>query len=149
MCFPDAFLFNPTSSELADVLTLPPPPPLDSPSNSQDAYISTPAQADGVATLSTTVRPLGQSHYCSVRHCWNVISDGYPFKMCIPCHNHHRGYATKRHSKSKCRCEIMAQELQHMCAEEDSRRAKQGLPVSDIHYMVDAPPHLDAFSAYW
>ena len=142
----DPFLFNPTSSELAGTLTL---PPLDSPNNLQDAYISTPAQADGVATSSTTVRSLGQSCYCSVRHCWNVICDDYPFKMCIPCRNCHRGYATKRHSKSKCGREIAAQELQRMRAEEDSRRAQQGLPVSDIHYMVDALPHSDAFSAYW
>ena len=136
----DPFLFNPTSSELAGALTL---PPLDSPNNSQDAYISTPAQADGVATSSTTVRSLGQSRYCSVRHCQNVIRDDYPFKMCIPCRNCHRGYATKRRSKSKRGHEIAAQELQRMHAEEDSRRAQQGLPVSDIHYMVDA------FSAYW
>jgi hypothetical protein len=26
-------------------------------------------------------------------------------------------------------------------AEEDSRRAQQGLPVSNFIYMVDAPPH--------
>ena len=61
--------------------------PLNSPNNSQDAYISTPAQADGVATSSTTVRSLGQSRYCSVRHCRNVIRDDYPFKMCILCRN--------------------------------------------------------------
>jgi hypothetical protein len=141
----DPRLFNPTSSELAGALTL---PPLDSPSDSQNAYISPPVQADDVATSSTTVRSSGQSRYCSVKGCRNVIGGDYLYKMCVPCRNRYRGYGMTKRSKSKRGREIAAQELQRRRAEEDTRRAQQGLPVSDFLWL-DAPPHSSVLSAYW
>ena len=129
----DPRLFNPTSSELAGALTL---PPLDSPNDEQDEYISTPVQADNVATSSTTVRSSGQSRYCSVKGCRTVIGGDYLYKMCVPCRNRYRGYGMTKRSKSKRGREIAAQELRRRRAEEDTRRAQQGLPVSDfIWYM--------------
>jgi hypothetical protein len=125
----DPRLFNPTSSELAGALTL---PPLDPESDSQDAYVPTPVEADDVATSSTTVRSSGQSRYCSVKGCRNVIGGDYLFKMCVPCRNRYRGYGMTKRSKSKRGREIAAQELQRVRTEEDTRRAQQGLPVSDF-----------------
>jgi hypothetical protein len=125
----DPRLFNPTSSELAGALTL---PPLDPSCDLQDAYISTPAQADDVATSSTTVRSSGQSRYCSVKGCRNVIGGDYLFKMCVPCRNRYRGYGMTKRSKSKRGREIAARELRRVRAEEDLRRSQQGMPVSDF-----------------
>ncbi len=126
----DPRLFNPTSSELAGALTL---PPLDPSNDSEDAYNPTTEQTDGIATSSsTTARPSGQSRYCSVKGCRNVIGGDYLFKMCVPCRNRYRGYGMTKRSKSKRGREIAAQELRRMRAEEDSRRAQQGLPVSDF-----------------
>jgi hypothetical protein len=131
----DPRLFNPTSSELAGALTL---PPLDPSDDSQDANdedaTPAPAQADGVATSSpsTTARSLGQSRYCSVKGCRNVIGGDYLFKMCVPCRNRYRGYGMTKRSKSRRGREVAAQELQRVRAQEDTRRAQQGLPVSDF-----------------
>ena len=123
----DPRLFNPTSSELAGALTL---PPLDLPNDTQDANEASPAQADGVTT--TTARTSGQSRYCSVKGCRNVIGGDYLFKMCVPCRNRYRGYGMTKRSKSKRGREIASQELRRVRAEEDTRRAQQGLPVSDF-----------------
>ena len=125
----DPRLFNPTSSELAGALTL---PPLDTPGDLQDSFISTPAPADDIATSSTTIRSSAQSRYCSVKGCRNVIAGDYLFKMCVPCRNRYRGYGMTKRSKSKRGREIAVQELRRVRAEEDSRRAKQGMPVSDF-----------------
>jgi hypothetical protein len=133
----DPRLFNPTSSELAGALTL---PPLDPSNDSQDANDDTtparadsPAQADSVATSpSTTPRFSGQSRYCSVKGCRNVIGSDYLFKMCVPCRNRYRGYGMTKRSKSKRGRELAAEELRRVRAEEDTRRAQQGLPVSDF-----------------
>jgi hypothetical protein len=124
----DPLLFNSTSSELAGALTL---PPLDSSSNSQDAYISTSTQADGAVAASSTGRSAGQSRYCSVKGCRTVIGGDYLFKMCVPCRNRYRSYGMTKRSKSKRGREIAAQELERVRAEEDARRTQQGLPVSD------------------
>ena len=62
-------LFNPTSSELAGALTSPP----SIHQATQEAFISTPAPADDIATSSTMVRSSGQSCYCSIKGCRNVI----------------------------------------------------------------------------
>jgi hypothetical protein len=131
----DARLFNSTSSELAGALTLPSLDP--SSSNSQDTndLDATSAQADDVATSSsTTPRSLGQSQsrYCSVKGCRNVIGGDYLFKMCVPCRNRYRGYGMTKRSKSRRGREVAAQELRRVREEEDTRRAKQGLPVSDF-----------------
>jgi hypothetical protein len=124
----DPRLFNPTSSELAGALTL---PPLDPSNDSQDAYISTPAQADAAVASSSSGRSTGQSRYCSVKGCRSVIGGDYLFKMCVPCRNRYRGYGMTKRSKSKRGREIAAQELQRVRTEEDIRRAREGLPVSD------------------
>jgi len=130
----DPRLFNPTSSELAGALTL---PPLDPSNDSEDANddvtpVATPAQADDVATPPpTTARSSGQSRYCSVKGCRNVIGGDYLFKMCVSCRNRYRGYGMTKRSKSKRGREVAAQELRRVRAEEDTRRTRQGLPVSD------------------
>ena len=132
----DPRLFNPTSSELAGALTL---PPLDPSNDSQDAQdvnddeTPAPEQADGVAASpSTTARSSGQSRYCSVKGCRNVIGGDYLFKMCVSCRNRYRGYGMTKRSKSKRGREVAAQELRRVRAEEDTRRAQQGLPVSNF-----------------
>ena len=136
----DPLLFNPTSSELAGALTL---PPLDSSSNSHDPYISTSTPADGVATASSASRSAGQSRYCSVKGCRTVIGGDYLFKMCVPCRNRYRSYGMTKRSKCKRGREIAAQELERVRAEEDARRAQQGLPVRDLvwwkHRRLDTP----------
>jgi hypothetical protein len=124
----DPRLFNPTSSELAGALTL---PPLDSSSDLQDACNPTPAQVDAVVSSPSAGRSTGQSRYCSVKGCRTVIGGDYLFKMCVPCRNRYRGYGMTKRSKSKRGREVAAQELQRMRTEEDVRRAQQGLPVSD------------------
>lgn len=132
----DPRLFNPTSSELAGALTLPPLDP--SPSNdTQDVNddatpTPTPTQRadDDVATPPpTTTRSSGQSRYCSVKGCRNVIGGDYLFKMCVSCRNRYRGYGLTKRSKSKRGREVAAQELRRVRAEEDVRRAQQGLPL--------------------
>ena len=131
----DPRLFNPTSSELAGALTLPPLDPSndDSQDANDDANDATPAQAHGVATSSpTTPRSSGQSRYCSVKGCRNVIGGDYLFKMCVPCRNRYRGYGMTKRYKSKRGREVATQELRRVRAEEDTRRAQQGLPVSDL-----------------
>jgi hypothetical protein len=124
----DPRLFNPTSSELAGALTL---PPLDSSSDMQDAYIPSPTQVDAVVTSPSAGRSTVQSRYCSVKGCRTVIGGDYLFKMCVPCRNRYRGYGMTKRSKSKRGREVAAQELQRMRTEEDVRRTRQGLPVSD------------------
>ncbi len=127
----DPRLFNPSSSELAGALTLPPLDPSNDPEDPCNEEI--PEQADDVETSpSTTARSSGQSRYCSVKGCRNVIGGDYLFKMCVPCRNRYRGYGMTKRSKSKRGREIAAQELQRVRAEEDARRAQRGLPVSDI-----------------
>ncbi|KAI0252912.1 hypothetical protein BJV78DRAFT_1281257 [Lactifluus subvellereus] len=122
----DPLLFNPTSSELAGALTL---PPLDSSSTSHDPYISTSTQADGAATTSSAGRSAGQPRYCSVKGCRTVIGGDYLFKMCVPCRNRYRSYGMTKRSKCKRGREIAAQELERVRAEEDARRTQQGLPL--------------------
>jgi len=124
----DPRLFNSASSELAGALTL---PPLDPSSDEQDAYSPPPAQDDATVTSSSAGRSTRQSRYCSVKGCRSVIGGDYLFKMCVPCRNRYRGYGMTKRSKSKRGREIAAQELQRVRAEEDVRRAQQGLPVSD------------------
>ncbi|KAI0305269.1 hypothetical protein B0F90DRAFT_1180665 [Multifurca ochricompacta] len=121
----DPRLFNPTSSELAGALTL---PPLDSSNNLQDAYVPTTSQADLIST-SPTGRSTAESRYCSVKGCRNVIGGEYLFKMCVPCRNRYRGYGMTKRSKWKRGREIAAQELDRVRAEEDARRVQQGLPL--------------------
>jgi hypothetical protein len=130
----DPRLFNPTSSELAGALTLPPLDPSNDSQDANDDATPAPEQADeGVATSpSTTTRSSGQSRYCSVKGCRNVIGGDYLFKMCVSCRNRYRGYGMTKRSKSKRGREVAAQELQRVRAEEDTRRAQQGLPVSDF-----------------
>jgi hypothetical protein len=132
----DPRLFNPTSSELAGALTLPPlDPSNDSPDapDANDDATPAPEQADGVATSpSTTARSSAQSRYCSVKGCRNVIGGDYLFKMCVSCRNRYRGYGMTKRSKSKRGREVAAQELRRVRAEEDRRRTQQGLPVSDF-----------------
>ena len=52
--------------------------------------------------------------------------------MCVYCRNRYRGYGMTNRSKSKLGREVSAQELRRVRAEEDTRRAQQGLPVSDF-----------------
>ncbi|KAH9962265.1 hypothetical protein BC827DRAFT_1199999 [Russula dissimulans] len=119
----DPRLFNPTSSELAGALTL---PPLDSSSDAQDPM---PSPVDGASPSPSSCRSPGQSRYCSVKGCRSVIGGDYLFKMCVPCRDRYRGYGMTKRSKSKRGREIAAQELKRVRAEEDVRRAQQGLPL--------------------
>jgi hypothetical protein len=129
----DPRLFNPTSSELAGALTLPPLDPSNDSQDGNDDETPAPEQTDGVATPpSTTARSSGQSRYCSVKGCRNVIGGDYLFKMCVSCRNRYRGYGMTKRSKSKRGREVAAQELRRVRGEEDTRRAQQGLPVSDF-----------------
>ncbi len=57
--------------------------------------------------------------------------------MCVPCRNRYRGYGMTKRSKWKRGREIAVQELDRIRAEEDARRAGQGLPVCSVH----PPPH--------
>jgi hypothetical protein len=124
----DPRLFNPTSSELAGALTLPPLDPLN---DSEDATPA-PAQADAVAKSSSTkARPSGL-RYCSVKGCRNIIGGDYLFKMCVPCRNRYRGYGMTKRSKSRRGREVAAEELRRVRAAEDTRRAQEGLPVSYV-----------------
>lgn len=137
----DPRLFNPTSSELAGALTL---PPLDSLSESQDPSIPTPVQDDDeVESPPSAGRSAQQPRYCSVKGCRTVIGGEYLYKMCTPCRNRYRGYGMTKRSKSKRGREIAAQELQRVRAEEDVRRAQQGLPVSGciwtMHSLIHPP----------
>ncbi|KAH9059617.1 hypothetical protein EDB87DRAFT_1621960 [Lactarius vividus] len=122
----DPRLFNPTSSELAGALTL---PPLDSSADSQDTYNSTLAQIDETGPPSPAARPAVRSRYCSVKGCRSLIGGDYLFKMCVPCRNRYRGYGMTKRSKWKRGREIAAQELERVRVEEDARRARQGLPL--------------------
>jgi hypothetical protein len=124
----DPRLFNPTSSELAGALTL---PPLDPSNDPQEEYTPPPDQEDEAVTSPSAGRSTGQSRYCSVKGCRSVIGGDYLFKMCVPCRNRYRGYGMTKRSKSKRGREVAAQELQRVRAEEDIRRARQGLPVSN------------------
>ena len=137
----DPRLFNPTSSELAGALTL---PPLDSNADSQGAYSPTSAQTEQTGFASSTARSAAvQSRYCSVKGCRNVIGGDYLFKMCVPCRNRYRGYGMTKRSKWKRGREIAAQELERIRVEEDTRRARQGLPVSCVQlllYPIDTLP---------
>jgi hypothetical protein len=129
----DPRLFNPTSSELAGALTLPPLDPSNDSQDANDDETPAPEQTDGVATPpSTTARSSVQSRYCSVKGCRNVIGGDYLFKMCVSCRNRYRGYGMTKRSKSKRGREVAAQELRRVRGEEDTRRAQQGLPVSDF-----------------
>lgn len=129
----DPRLFNPTSSELAGALTLPPLDPSNDSQDANDDETPAPAQTDGVATPpSTTARSSGHSRYCSVKGCRNVIGGDYLFKMCVSCRNRYRGYGMTKRSKSKRGREVAAQELRRVRGEEDTRRAQQGMPVSDF-----------------
>src|SRR6266702_12673 len=133
----DPRLFNPTSSELAGALTL---PPLDSFADSQDAYDPTSAQIDETEPASSSAaRPDVQSRYCSVKGCRNVIDGDYLFKMCVPCRNRYRGYGMTKRSKWKRGREIAAQELERVRMEEDARRARQCLPVSSMQSHLRSP----------
>ncbi|KAH9017125.1 hypothetical protein EDB83DRAFT_2438409 [Lactarius deliciosus] len=122
----DPRLFNPTSSELAGALTL---PPLDSSGDPEDAYNPTSAQIDETEPPSSAARPVVQSRYCSVKGCRSLIGGEYLFKMCVPCRNRYRGYGMTKRSKWKRGREIAAQELERVRVEEDARRARQGLPL--------------------
>src|SRR5260221_8643618 len=94
----DPRLFNPTSSELAGALTL---PPLDSSSEPHEPSIPTPpAQDDAVESPSSVGRSAQQSRYCSVKGCRTVIGGEYLYKMCTPCRNRYRGYGMTKRSKS-------------------------------------------------
>ena len=138
----DPRLFNPTSSELAGALTL---PPLNSNADSQSAYNPTFAQADETGPALSAARPATQSRYCSVKGCRTLIGGDYLFKMCIPCRNRYRGYGMTKRSKWKRGREIAAQELERIRAEEDARRARQGLPVSTVQpppYPINTPLQL-------
>ncbi|KAI0264603.1 hypothetical protein BC834DRAFT_881619 [Gloeopeniophorella convolvens] len=121
----DPRLFNPTSSELAGALTL---PPLDSSSETQDAYISTSSPVEGGETTPAAGPSTGQSRYCSVKGCRAVLGSDYLFKMCVPCRDRYRAYGTTKRLKWKRGREIAAQELDRVRAEEDIRRVEQGLP---------------------
>ena len=134
----DPRLFNPTSSELAGALTL---PPLDSSSEPQDSSIPTPTQDDAVESPSTAGRSAQQSRYCSVKGCRTVIGGDYLYKMCTPCRNRYRGYGMTKRSKSKRGREIAAQELQRVRAEEDVRRAQLVLPVSGCIWKMHSLTH--------
>lgn len=63
--------------------------------------------------------------------------------MCVPCRNRYRSYGMTKRSKCKRGREIAAQELERVRAEEDARRAQQGLPVRDLvwwkHRRLDTP----------
>jgi hypothetical protein len=136
----DPRLFNPTSSELAGALTL---PPLDPSSEPHEPSIPTPDQDDAVESPSPAGRSAQQSRYCSVKGCRTVIGGDYLYKMCTPCRNRYRGYGMTKRSKSKRGREIAAQELQRVRAEEDVRRAQLGLPVSGfiwkMHSLIHPP----------
>ena len=126
----DPRLFNPTSSELAGALTLPPLDPSNDPEDANDD--AAPAPTDSVGKPPpTTARPSG-SRYCSVKGCRNIIGGDYLFKMCVPCRNRYRGYGMTKRSKSRRGREVAAEELRRVRAEEDTRRAQQGLPVSHL-----------------
>ena len=139
----DPRLFNPTSSELAGALTL---PPLDSSVDSQGVYDSTSAQTEETGpALSAARSAAAQSRYCSVKGCRTLIGGDYLFKMCVPCRNRYRGYGMTKRSKWKRGREIAAQELERIRVEEDARRARQGLPVSSVlplTYPIDTPQQL-------
>jgi hypothetical protein len=138
----DPRLFNPTSSELAGALTL---PPLDSSADSQGAYNPTSAQTAETGPAPAAARPATQSRYCSVKGCRTLIGGDYLFKMCIPCRNRYRGYGMTKRSKWKRGREIAAQELERIRVEEDARRARQGLPVSTMQpppYPINEPLQL-------
>jgi hypothetical protein len=126
----DPRLFNPTSSELAGALTL---PPLDPSNDLEDANDATPAPgtspAPADAVAKTPARPPG-SRYCSVKGCRNVIGGDYLFKMCVPCRDRYRGYGVTKRSKSRRGREVAAEELRRVRTAEDTRRAQEGLPVS-------------------
>lgn len=124
----DPRLFNPTSSELAGALTL---PPLDS-SDSPDAYNPTSAQIDDTEPTSSAAPSAARPRYCSVKGCRTVIGGDYLYKMCVPCRNRYRGYGMTKRYKWKRGREIAAQELERIRVEEDARRARQGLPVSSV-----------------
>ena len=138
----DPRLFNPTSSELAGALTL---PPLDSNADSQGTYNPAFAQTDETGPASSAARPTTQSRYCSVKGCRTLIGGDYLFKMCVPCRNRYRGYGMTKRSKWKRGREIAAQELERIRVEEDARRARQGLPVSSVQpppYPINKPLQL-------
>ena len=138
----DPRLFNPTSSELAGALTL---PPLDSFADSPDAYSPTSAQIGDTGPASSAAPSPDQSRYCSVKGCRSVIGGDYLFKMCVPCRNRSRGYGMTKRSKWKRGREIAAQELDRIRVEEDARRTRQGLPVSSVQppsCPVDTPLQL-------
>ena len=122
----DPRLFNPTSSELAGALTL---PPLDPSNDSEDPNDAIP-QADAVATSSSTTARHSGSRYCSVKGCRNIIGGDYLFKMCVSCRNRYRGYGMTKRSKSRRGREVATEELRRVRAAEDKRRVQQGLPVS-------------------
>ncbi|TFY75122.1 hypothetical protein EWM64_g8889, partial [Hericium alpestre] len=120
----DPRLFNPTSSELAGALTLPPIDPQHSP---------TPEPAPSPAP-STSAHPVGSPssglppRYCSVKGCKAIMSGDYLFKMCQSCRDRYRVYGNTKRNKWKREREVASAALERIRDHQDQRREEVGLP---------------------
>ncbi|KAI0042822.1 hypothetical protein FA95DRAFT_1563936 [Auriscalpium vulgare] len=117
----DPRLFNPTSSELAGALTLPP-------INSSASTSTAPDDSEDEGASPNSNMTL-QPRYCSVKGCKNVVAGDYLFKMCETCRDRYRHYGNTKRSKWKREREASLAELAKHREDEDVRREKEGLPL--------------------
>ncbi|KAI0072086.1 hypothetical protein K474DRAFT_1668233 [Panus rudis PR-1116 ss-1] len=73
------------------------------------------------------------SRFCSIKGCKAVIPGDSFFKMCEPCRDRYRHYGTTKRAKWRREKQAAVEELQKLRAEEDKRRAEEGLP----HFQPD------------
>ncbi|KAI0711145.1 hypothetical protein C8T65DRAFT_829463 [Cerioporus squamosus] len=66
--------------------------------------------------------------FCSIKGCKTLIAGNSFFKMCEPCRDRYRNYGTTKRAKWRREKEVAVQELHKLRAEEDARRAAEGLP---------------------
>ncbi|EJF63775.1 hypothetical protein DICSQDRAFT_179027 [Dichomitus squalens LYAD-421 SS1] len=66
--------------------------------------------------------------FCSIKGCKTLIAGNSFFKMCEPCRDRYRNYGTTKRAKWKREKEVAVAELNKLRAEEDVRRAAEGLP---------------------
>ena len=111
--------------------------------------IDAPPRFTSGPTVSVTASPEGPlpPRFCSIKGCKTLIPGNSFFKMCEPCRDRYRNYGTKKRAKWKHEKQVAVAELNKMRAEEDARRAAQGLPPlprDDERWRELEPPDEDA-----
>lgn len=99
-----------------------------------------------VSTSASAVDGPLPPRFCSIKGCKTLIAGNSFFKMCEPCRDRYRNYGTTKRAKWRREKEVVVAELHKLRAEEDARRAAQGLPPlppEDDNWHEYSPPHAD------